>query len=273
MSETGAIIWTPWRVAEGSGFEVASENGSVGIVQKDHKRFVVTNAFRFTDPDIEAYLAREMLGDATKAGRPLTDAEARAAVDRARTYNPREDNPTDLASIPRFMRWFENPYGLHSLAALIHDDLITPTVNGGELRSDTLSDRFFREMMRRSGVPFLKRWIMWAAVAIRTRFAAGGIRRVSLLLWGAFAVFGMAAAIAALGAWWFEWGTPIGPWRLLALAVVLPFASARLWGEQWGASLVFAIAGFWVIPAGVIAGVGYLVYLGLERIASRLGYR
>ena len=142
MSETGAIIWTPWRVAEGSGFEVASEYGSVGIVQKDHKRFLVTNAFRFTDPEIEAYLAREMLRDATKAGRPLTDAEARAAVDRARTYNPREDNPTDLASIPRFMRWFENPYGLHSLAALIHDDLITPTLNGGELRSDTLSDRF-----------------------------------------------------------------------------------------------------------------------------------
>ena len=31
---------------------------------------------------------------------------------------------SDLASVPRFLRWFELPYGRHTPAALIHDGLI-----------------------------------------------------------------------------------------------------------------------------------------------------
>jgi hypothetical protein len=178
MSETtagaGEMGWTPWRVAPRSGFEVADPSGSVGIVQIDHERFVVLHAFRYDDPDVERTLLQELVDDG------MDEAEARRAVDEARTFSPREDNPTDLASIPRFMRWFENPYGKHSLAALIHDELITDQVNGGRLGSDTLADRFFREMMRTSGVAWLKRWIMWSAVALRTRFAAGGLRRWSV---------------------------------------------------------------------------------------------
>ena len=265
MSETragsGETGWTPWRVAPESGFEVADPSGSVGIVQIDHARFVVLNAFRFADPAVERALLQELVDDG------MDETEARRAVDEARTFSPREDNPTDLASIPRFMRWFENPYGRHSLAALIHDELITDQVNGGRLGSDTLSDRFFREMMRTSGVAWLKRWIMWSAVALRTRFAAGGVRRWSLLLWVAFSVLGISCAVGAVGAWLADWPTPIDPQWLLAVAAVLPVVAAGLWGEQWGASLVFAVAAFWIVPAGVVAGVGYLVYLALERIA------
>lgn len=265
VDETGGE-WTPWRVVPGSGFEVSDPTGSVGIVQIDHKRFKVLNEFRFTNPEIEGYLVRKLV----EGG--MSGPEAELAVEEARTFTPRDDNPTDLASIPRFMRWFENPYGKHSLAALIHDELITKEVNGGRLGSDTLSDRFFREMMRASGVPWLKRWIMWTAVAARSRLIAGGIRTWSMVVWIALCVFGLACVVAALGALAFGWSVPLGPWWLLVIATALPIVAARLWGEQWGASIVFAIAAFWIVPAGAVAGFGYLVYVALERLASKAGY-
>jgi hypothetical protein len=76
---------------------------------------------------------------------------------------------SDLASVPRFLRWFELPYGRHTPAALIHDGLIFDgKPNKGALGSDTAADRYFRYMLAAVGVPFFKRWIMWAAVALRT---------------------------------------------------------------------------------------------------------
>ena len=258
--------WTPWRVAPRSGFEVADPSGSVGLVQIDDRRFLVQQAFRFSDPDIEAELIRALVVGG------MGDAEARRAVDEARTFVPRDDNPTDLASIPRFMRWFENSYGTHSLAALVHDELITGDANGGRLGSDTLSDRFFREMMRAAGVPWLKRWIMWSAVALRTRFAAGGLRRSSVVVWIALSVAGLSAATDAVGAWAFGWPSPLDPLWLLVIAGLLPLLAAGLWGRQWGAGLVSAVTAFWLVPAAAIAGAGYLVYLALEHLAERAGF-
>ena len=263
---SSGTTWMPWRVAPDSGFEVADPSGSVGIVQIDDRRFLVLHTFRFGDRDVERELVQELLDDG------MDETEARLAVDEARTFSPREDNPTDLASIPRFMRWFEDPYGKHSLAALIHDELITAEVNGGRLGSDTLADRFFRDMMRAAGVPWLKRWIMWSAVALRSRFAAGGRRRWSVVAWVVLSVIGLGCAFAAVGTWALDRPAPIEPsWLLLVIAAALPIVAAGLWGEQWGASLVFAVTAFWLVPAAAIAGAGYLAYLALERLASRAG--
>ena len=267
MSETRVeAVWTPWRVVPGSGFEVLDASGSVGIVQIDPEQFLVQHTFRFSDEEIERKLVAELID------RGMGAADARLAVDEARTFTPREDNPTDLASIPRFMRWFENPYGRHSLAALIHDELITEVANGGRLGSDTLSDQFFRHMMDAAGVPWLKRWVLWAGVAARSRFSAGGLRRWSIIVWIALCAFGLGCAVGAVGAWLFDWPAPVDPWWLLLLATALPIVAAGLWGEQWGASLVFAVAAFWIVPAGAFAGLGYLVYAALERLASLAGH-
>ena len=70
----------------------------------------------------------------------------------------------------------------------------------GPLESDALSDRFFREMMRCAGVRFLKRWIMWAAVALRTRWAAGGVRQAAVVVWGVLAAAGISAFSWSIGA-------------------------------------------------------------------------
>ncbi len=260
-----AESWSPWRVSPSSGFEVRDPLGEVGLTQIDRSQFLITRAFRFSDRGVEKMLTDQLV----QSGKSADDA--RRAVDNARAFTPTTENPTDMASIPRFMRWFENTYGAHTLAAIVHDELIANEPNTGALGSDTLSDRFFREMMRSAGVPWLKRWIMWSAVALRSRWAAGGFTRLKLCMWIVLAICGIAAFVNAAGATWFDWGHPVGISSLLLIAVLLPFASAPLWGKQYGASLVAAIAALWILPAAAFAALGYVVYQGLEFLAAKVG--
>jgi len=257
--------WLPWRVAPDSGFEVRSADGSVGLVQIDRKQFLVEHPFRFTDESTLEMLRQRLV----RNGKPQD--QAKDAVEDARTFSPTAENPTDLASIPRYLRWFESSYGAHTLAAIIHDDLIEKVPNGGPLEDDTLSDRFFREMLKSAEVPWLKRWIMWAAVALRTRWAVGGIRRLSVLLWVVLSAAGITSFVWAVGSTIFDWDDPIDRWGLVGIAVVLPFVAALLWGKQFGASLVAAVAALWILPAAALAGVGYLVYRVLEGAADLVG--
>jgi hypothetical protein len=257
--------WQPWCVAEASAFEVRHPDGQVGLIQIDDTQFLVESPFRFTEAGVITMLTARLV----KNGK--TPEQAQDAVNRARTFTPRVDNPTDLASIPRYMRWFESSYGVHTLAAIIHDELIEKVPNGGALADDTLSDRFFREMMKSAGVPWLKRWIMWSAVALRSRWAVGGIRRLSVLLWVLLSAAGITSFVWAVGSVTLGWDVPIDAWALLVIALVLPFAAAFLWGEQYGAGIVAAAAALWILPAAALAGVGYLVYRGLEKAAHLVG--
>ncbi len=272
MGETTSSVtrWAPWRVAPASGFEVddPTGRGSVGVVQINERQFVVLNTFRYSDEVVE----NDLLTKLVRGG--MEEPEARAAIDKARTFVPREDNPTDLASVPRFMRWFEDSYGRHSLAALIHDELITDTVNSGALGSDTLSDRFFREMMRTSGVPWLKRWIMWSAVALRTRWVAGGYRRWSIVLWLLLSVVGIAATVGSAGALLFDWPWPVSsPGWSLVVALLMIFVAAPLWGRQWAASLIAAVGALWLVPAAAVTSLAWVVYRVLEWTARTVGLR
>ena len=254
------------RVAPTSGFEVRNPHGEVGLIQIDRKKFHVECPFRFDDTAVIAMLTERL----RRNGK--TDQQARDAVEDARTFTPSTENPTDLASIPRYMRWFESSYGAHTLAAIIHDDLIVNEPNGGPLEDDTLSDRFFREMMKSAGVPWLKRWIMWSAVALRSRWAVGGIRRLSVLVWLVLSAAGIASVAWAAGTAALGWDGPADTWVTLTIALVLPFAAALLWGKQYMAGIVAAIAALWILPAAALAGVGYVVYLGLERAADVIGF-
>ena len=120
-------------------------------------------------------------------------------------------------------------------------------------------------------MPWLKRWIMWSAVALRSRWAVGGIRRLSVLVWLLLSATGIASFVWAVGSATLSWDGPVDTWALLLTALVLPFAAAFLWGKQYGAGIVAAIAALWILPAAALAGVGYLVYLGLERGADLIG--
>jgi hypothetical protein len=260
--------WSKWGVAKQSGFVVDSADGWIGLAQDTTKDFRVTTRFAFADASVRERLTKSIV----RNGHPST--EAAAMVDQACTFVLRGDDrdDTDLASIPPFMRWFVNTYGAHTLAAILHDQLIGKPANSGALGSDTLADHFFREMMRCAGVPWLQRWIMWAAVAMRTRWAASGWRQASVLIWGVLATFGIALFVWSIGAF-AGWPHVVAPGVMLAIALILPLAASPLWGKQYGAALVAAIAALWILPPALLGLIGFAIYTILEHIAHAVHLR
>jgi hypothetical protein len=82
---------------------------------------------------------------------------------------------TDFASVPRAFVWFLPRYGLYTRAAILHDFLWRTRAAAGEM-SWIDADAVFRRAMRELGVPFLRRWIMWAAVRWAALTKPGGLR-------------------------------------------------------------------------------------------------
>lgn len=97
--------------------------------------------------------------------------------------------PTDFASVPRPFWWLFPRYGEYTKAAILHDYLCGKADRGEFNRAD--ADGIFRRSMREQGVPFLRRWVMWAAV----RFGSGPR---SLLARPGEALLATAWGIAAL---------------------------------------------------------------------------
>lgn len=69
---------------------------------------------------------------------------------------------TDFASVPRVFVWFLPRYERYTRAAILHDYLWNQAKDGNLPWRD--ADAIFRRAMRELGVPFLRRWLMWAAV-------------------------------------------------------------------------------------------------------------
>jgi len=173
-----------------------------------------------------------------------------------RSVGPDPHDPTDLASVPGPLRWFMNSYGAHTPAALIHDRLIGNKARPPEL-TDQMADRYFRFMLESVNVSWLSRWIMWAGIALRSRFATSWFCKLALGLWVILAFCGMASLAVAI----------IRPsWILFGIAIVLPFVAALLLGPAYRAGLVAALVAPWLLPPSVLAAAGYLFYLVLEKI-------
>jgi len=75
---------------------------------------------------------------------------------------------TDFASVPRAFGWLLPSYGRYTKAAILHDFLCDEARAGRFDRDD--ADGLFRRAMRELGVSFLRRWIMWGAVALATQW-------------------------------------------------------------------------------------------------------
>lgn len=75
---------------------------------------------------------------------------------------------TDFASVPRSLQWLNLPYGPYTRAAVLHDYLLgrighpDPAVAVASRDADGV----FRLAMQELGVPWQKRWSMWAAVRL-----------------------------------------------------------------------------------------------------------
>lgn len=200
-------------------------------------------------------------------------------------------NKTDFASIPFFLTWLVPKDGAHTPAAVLHDALIGGQkdvhyeTSAPETIPDRHADYLFREAMKVSDVPWLRRWIMWAAVSLRTltvrirKHAVTG-EETQQKRWGRILVIGLVT-----GAW-----AVVSAMMALDVPDVirsdrdLPWIGAQPWWEEilralamiavgvGGLAVIFGLAlqsirGF---VAGALAGLA-VGFLGLPMIASLLG--
>ena len=123
---------------------------------------------------------------------------------------------TNLASIPGYLGWFMRRHGRHTPAALIHDQLVREGASDAHVPFEerATADLLFRDMLKASGVPLARRWLMWTAVTIATR-AGTPWRRALLAVWFLAAAAGIAFLSWALWERHWEWQlvtTSTGPW-------------------------------------------------------------
>lgn len=231
-------VTVPWS---GSFVIDGDPDGGIDVTQVDHKLFRLRSTVRY-------------VGEQTGLEDEV-DAEVLHAI-RAVTS---EQLPfTDLTSVPAPLRWFVSQYGAHTPAALIHDALIgaDPPIEG---LTDVQADRYFRYMLEDLGVPLIRRWLMWAAVAYRTRFCSGGLERLGIIVWFSTSLLGMVIALRAF---------VMADWDVVAAAAMAPLAASALWGRQYGAGLIAAYSAPWLVPPTLFAALGFAVYSTLERLAG-----
>jgi hypothetical protein len=180
------------------------------------------------------------------------------------------DNPldphsdvTDLASVPNFLTWLVPRYGRHSLPALLHDDL-QHQFDGVNLTSRK-ADVIFRDAMGDTRVPFIRRWLMWAAVSARTRWNISWPWKSVVLLWVLIYAIGFWLAGPFLIAYVLS-----GPATAITIVAALlsPFPLCLLWIWERRAAVIFAYGLLLATPAIVLVGITTGVYAGLELIAK-----
>jgi hypothetical protein len=138
------------------------------------------------------------------------------------------ETKTDFASVPAIFQWLIPRSGRYTRAAVLHDHLwkSVPELS----RAD--ADGIFRRALAELRVPFLRRWVMWAAVRlwslVQSRFRDGprDIPRVLLLVLAPGSVIvigGLIVLVFLLGFWVIEY---------LVLAVLAVLRRAPVTREQ-----------------------------------------
>jgi hypothetical protein len=70
---------------------------------------------------------------------------------------------TDFASVPRVVVWLIPRFGRYTMAAVLHDWLVTTGLSSGVVSSRD-ADGLFRRVLHEEGVPPVRRWLMWTGV-------------------------------------------------------------------------------------------------------------
>jgi hypothetical protein len=163
------------------------------------------------------------------------------------------NNSTDLASVPILFWWLIASYGHQTRAAIIHDQLYD---DPDPARVDE-ANLVFRDALAESGVPLLRRWIMWAGVDAAGRFKRG--------VWSKLDVAGQF--ITALGFvltalyWIFGWVWNWGPSQIWIIPPVLAAVGVVAWRKRW---LVSALAIGLVLPPLLPELISRSILFGLE---------
>jgi hypothetical protein len=70
---------------------------------------------------------------------------------------------TDFATVPRPVVWLIPRFGRYTLAAVLHDWLVTDGLAAGVVSARD-ADGLFRRVLRELDVPPVRRWLMWTGV-------------------------------------------------------------------------------------------------------------
>ena len=131
------------------------------------------------------------------------------------------NNSTDLASVPFWLWWFVASYGLHTRAALLHDQLVDE-----EQLDRSEADRVFRLALEESKVRWMRRWLMWTAVSMATVALKARMRFAAFV--GALVLF-----VGLLVAWPLGWLSDlpgdVPAWVPALIVFIAGFAFGRLW--------------------------------------------
>lgn len=140
---------------------------------------------------------------------------------------------SDYASVPKIFQWLFPQSGRYTRAAVLHDYLWrTREVSYAD------ADGLFRRAMAELGVPFLRRWTMWAAVRIASLLKSGfrdgpkDIFRIVLLLLVPGSVVvpgGLVVLVLLLGFWIVE----LVVMGILAALRKIPVARRRVKPANW----------------------------------------
>lgn len=223
---------------------------------------------------------------------PLTTAGSdreRFVLHRAVTYTVGADEPggpfeysvsagddllvTDLASVPQLLTWLVPKSGRHLPAALVHDALVDdPAIDRFE------ADRRFRDGMGDLGVGFIRRWLMWTAVSLKTVQVRGttGLRLGVAVTFLAVVVLGTLATInlatdRTLVPWMGNRSVAAEFALGLSGAIVVPMAIAVvLWRPIRVAGVIAGVAAAVLFHAVLLTGAVTVLYTLLERLPRRV---
>ena len=166
---------------------------------------------------------------------------------------------TDLASVPLLLTWLVPRYGRHTLPALLHDYLqhSIPPVDSWR------ADEVFRDAMGEAGVPLVRRWAMWAAVATRS------LIHETLWWWVLLGIWGVGYGVGG--------GLVMWPWVIHDVARNAPWLGALEVGliALSGVAVILGDGTTWISGAArwarrglavatVVLGVGVAVWLALR---------
>jgi hypothetical protein len=178
------------------------------------------------------------------------------------TVEPADLQGTDLASIPPFLSWFVSRYGVHTLAALLHDHLCE---NGARLDPPVTrkqADDVFLTALGELKVPWLRSRLMWCAVSLATRWRGSLAGRLPMMLWIALSALGFGAVAYSL--------VLVQP-MVLAAALVGPIPGSLLWGRHRKAAGLFAGYTLWLVALPALLDlVVYKVYAVAEVSVGRV---
>lgn len=187
---------------------------------------------------------------------------------------------TDLTSTPAYFTWLIPGLGVHLPAVLLHDGLVfgkneEPTYIGPPI-SRLEADRIFRDAMKALGTGPIRRWLIWAAVALATSWqdltpgiwwkSLGIATVVTMLILGGLAtvdLFDYYDAYPWMGERSFIReliGGGIG-------ALVIPFFISIPWGRLYLAALIATIAFAFLIHVTLVIAFLLAIYEGFERVA------